>query len=853
MKFLSLSSICCSAIIFCFSLFSAQESAVNTVIPEPTSSPNPSAQENKNETKEVISAPEASATSLASAESSIPLRGSPRKLRDVATIKTDDEKTKAEIPEQETIDFNFENTELEEMVRRYTEKKKLNVVFPQAGLKEKITFRPPHKLSMDEAKRYLYMFLDYAGYSVLPGQNFVVVAKSTNAPRSQLPLYVMGAGSKLNYKDLPETDEIIRAVYYLSTLKVDNDQNNAVAMILKEVLTPYQNTSGTQGPYPDNVFVDTTLNGIVIADKARVIKSALHLLSDLDATEPKYIITTIQLFNASAQSVVTLIKDQLLATSRQSGGFGQDDKQSGGMGTYFSTSIRVVADQRRNLLIIMGKEAPVNRLKDFIRESLDAPLESGKSLFHVYNLKYLDAATFADTLSNVVKASGIGDQASADRTGGTTRFFEGVSIKAETFQAAEAGRGGDMLSSAGGGSVYRGGNRLLIAAQPSDWQQIKKLIDQLDIPQKQVIVEVLIADYTRAREKDLSSHIRSPHAMVPTSGGGAIQTTNDGGGIITSPTSCNITGSPNPCPPPPPASAVQTNIYGDLMRQLSAGASELSGLTGYTAITFADNTGVINDGASKGIWGLITILDQCGKLKILQHPYLISLNNQPATITSQEIRRGNGDISSATGGAVNINVVDIPATLTVSITPRIASLNRLNLDINIDISNYTSSSGFDRNTRKIQTNVNMNGKNQILVLGGLTRFDETDDVTQTPLLSKIPLIGWLFKGKAKTRVETELGVFIKPTVIEPKIREPANKYTDEKIEIGSKNLFNDIESPSDKRDPIIRWFFVPEKTDQAVMKEFLTETGAQQSASEKVDAEKKAQRVAKEVESIKTK
>jgi general secretion pathway protein D len=742
-----------------------------------------------------------------------------RRLRGGDLIQPDIRKTGSDVHEQDSIDFTFDNTELEEMVRRYTEKKKMNVIFPPTGLKEKITFKPPHKLSMDEAKRYLYMFLDYAGYAVLPGQNFVVVAKSKEAQRSQLPLFVLGSGSKLNYKDLADSDEMIRAVYYLTTLKVENTPDNAVMALLKELLTS-----------PDNAFIDTTLNGIIIADKSRVVKAALQLLSDLDATETKYIITTIQLFNASASEVVKIVND-ILKKNQQSGGFGMDDKTSGGSGTYFSTSIRVVADARRNLLVIMGKEAPVNRLKDFIRERIDAPLASGKSIFHVYDLKYLDAATFADTLAAVVKSTGITDQVSADRTGGATRFFEGVSIKAETYQAAEGAKGADVLSGAGGGTVYRGGNRLLIAAQPSDWIQIKKLIDTLDVPQRQVIIEVLIADYTHARDRDISTRIRSPHAMVPLNMGGQVQTANDGNSdMITSPQTCQNTGG-NPCNP-------GTNIVGDLMRIIGPGnTSELTDLAaGYTAVTFADGTGLINDGSSKGVWGLLTMLDQYGKLKILQHPYLISLNNTTATVSSKEIRRGTGDIPSSTGGALNVNIVDVSASLAVSITPRVASLDRVNLDIAIDISNYTSTnpSDYDRNTRNIKTNVNMAGKNQILVLGGLTRFDEEDTITETPLLSKIPLIGWLFRRKAKTRTELELGVFIQPTVIEPKIRETANKFTKGKVEDGAQGLLDD--SPADKRDPIIRWFFTPEKTDNEVIKEFITETGFQEAATEKFDA-----------------
>lgn len=772
------------------------------------------------------------------------------------------------------IDFTFDNANLTEVIERYARKKGLNVILPQQAqaIKQKITFKPPQPLTIEEAEKFLYLFLDYAGYTVVPRDDFSFVIKSKDAPATLLPLYVFDATTQLAPQDLPANDGIIRVIYYLANLKIDDQPNNPVLLLLKEILSS-----------PTNVFIDPLSNAVVITDKSRSIISALELLKELDATGSRHILVTLQLYNASAGYVADLLNSQILAVR---GRPGIVDSKSAGMGTYFSTNIRVVADTRRNTIIIMGKESPVSRLKDFVREYMDAPAESGQSIFHQYDLKYLDAQSFAEVLSSVVRSTGLGDQRTVDRVGGARRFFEGVVIRAETYQAVEspqqmpAGGGGNEFEqgASSGGTVYRGGNRLLVAAQPSDWEQLKKLIDQLDIPQKQVILEVLIVDFQRSTIKAIQSQLRNPLRLDFLPGAG-VQTAHITSNIVPS-VDCGIVAAQAAVAKASAEAAkaatkktaaaaaaealaqaaqtgvasaaaqgnqllnqamsggttaanqvsaavaqvaecpVNTTITGDLLRILSNGGTIIPADAGTFAVS-------VNDTANNGIFDLFTLLDSLGHIKILSHPYLIALDNTNAIVFNSDIRRAPADGSSSQGGAIQVNIDDIQAVLSVSLTPRISSIERLNLEIKVQIEAFTQTVGFTRNSRYVQTNVNMRGANdkqpqgEILVLGGLKQVNKVEQISETPILGRIPILGWLFRGAKQILQENELAIFIKPTIIDPRRRLLMNNYTRRKVLCETVPFEENI--LGNRKDPIVRFFFGDGRAEQTVIEDYMRE------------------------------
>ena len=472
-----------------------------------------------------------------------------------------------------------------------------------------------------------------------------------------------------------------------------------------------------------------------------------------------------------------------------------------------------------------------------------------------------------------------------ERISGARRFFEGVVIRAETYQPVEspqpaqgAAAGSEFNQGSTAGTVYKGGNRLLIAAQPSDWEQLRKLVDKLDVPQLQVILEVLIVDYERDLDKRLNSQVRnlSRFDFLPGAGFQAAHITSN---ILTS-AECMAAA----------ASGASQLLTGDILQKaandfasaagslgnaVKAGAStqaqalsqatqatnslkdSLAGaskaaqnlaqaacpadttITGDLLRFFTDTTGTIipaapgtaavsfNDPAGTGIWGLLSILDNIGHAKVLSHPHLIALNNTNAQVYSSLIRRTQTDGSSSTGGAIQVNIGDIPATLSLSLTPRISSVDRLNLEVVVDVTQFTSDVGFTRNTRKVQTCVNLKGGShrgpgQVLVIGGLTQTQKLQLVTETPILSRIPIIGWFFRGDREIVTETELGIFIRPTIVDPRRRTSMREYTTRKIRGGLRPV--DESFMGNKKDPIVRFFFGLDSAESDIVEDYMRET-----------------------------
>ena len=98
----------------------------------------------------------------------------------------------------------------------------------------------------------------------------------------------------------------------------------------------------------------------------------------------------------------------------------------------------------------------------------------------------------------------------------------------------------------------------------------------------------------------------------------------------------------------------------------------------------------LNDPNGSGIWSVFKILDKYVETKVLSHPFLVTLNNVRAEETLTTIRRATGDQSVGEGAVSTIRQKDFEAKLKVTITPRVSSLERLNLEIAIDIEDFTT-------------------------------------------------------------------------------------------------------------------------------------------------------------------
>lgn len=692
-----------------------------------------------------------------------------------------------------TIDYTDEA--LIDVINAIAAKKQINIVLPikeqlEQLSKCKVTVHLKEKLTLEEAWSFLITLLDFEGYSLIKEADiYEIVKNSKDINREPLPLYI---GTEVD--QLPDTDQRIRYIYYLSNLKLDpnanKDKKNEVYALLDTLLPQIKDAP--------NTYLDANTNSIIFSEKSNSIKSAAKVIQYLDQLEIQEKMEFIKLRYLDAKFVADLFNKEITPPVANTYLTNTPASDAG----YFSQKLKIMADTKNNALIVLGKTQAIERVKDFIFKYLDAPLDEGHTMLHVYQLQYLDAGDFAPILERVVKneskkSTGQSTTAAGAATEGPERFFGEVIVKSDAPDNKTSEE-----------NKYWGGNKLVIACSGEDWKRIKQLIEELDIPQAQVVIEVLIAELTSKQTRQLGSMLRNP-ACFPfprNMNAQSAQLT----GVITDATQAGV--SPAITPP----TTIQADLLGNVLVPASASGSTAGVSLANPSYTQAGTSMLaISDKSTGSVWNILEILDFLTWENIITNPHVIAMNNVQTEILAKQSRFLIDRAANTAGsGATEIVNKWIDAPVVVKVTPRISSANTVNLNLDISIDEFnTPSSQVDtqnptqqtRATRKLQTNANV-ASGDILTLGGLTRHDDSDNVTRTPVLGQLPIIGYLFKNRSKTESETSLTVFICPTIIQPRLRSGISTYTNDYVKI-SKDYIQEGGLFESLRDPITRWFF----------------------------------------------
>lgn len=296
-------------------------------------------------------------------------------------------------------------------------------------------------------------------------------------------------------------------------------------------------------------------------------------------------------------------------------------------------------------------------------------------------------------------------------------------------------------------------NALVITATAEAIDELRQVIQQLDRRRMQVLVEALIVEVNEEVAQDLGVEWR---ALLDFDGGYA------GNSSLTK----NLT------------------------------TPDLPGLGSGLTLGFlkSDETGL-----------LIRALETSGAANVLSKPTIVSLDNEEASILVGEnvpfiTGSSTGSASSTSNPFQTITRQDIGITL--SIKPQI-NLNRsITLEIEQKVESLsdsiTSTADVVTNKREIQTKVLIE-HDQILVLGGLIRDELHENQQGVPVLSRIPLLGRLFRGDATQVRKNNLMVFIHPRILD----------SSEEIDITTKRYIDDIGTKQDYINEKIDTFLIP--------------------------------------------
>jgi len=698
-----------------------------------------------------------------------------------------DTKNKRSSRKKKSFLFQFENKDLVDVINLIAAEKGVNIVLPQKPpIDAKVTFYVPEKMTIDRAWNLLYTVLDVAGYTIKPQGDMFAIIRLPDKPEAliaePMPTFIGTA-----FDDLPDGDVRIRFVHYLANMKVPvpgmGGQKNELEEILKHILPVNTNAK---------FLMDVNANALILVGKADDIKGAMAVINQLDKGGFQEKMEIVKLKHTTASDVSKLFTEQLLKPIVPAGPHMRNDLRKPSE-TYFAPNTRIIDEPRTNSLIVVGRAQAVDRIKDFIETYIDLEPDSGKSILHVYTLLYLDAQKMVPVLERVIgkKDSGGTGQSTAEKAaGGPERFFDEVIIRSDKPEGSQPNSDDKSASK----YQYSGGNKLIIAARNDDWKRIRNLLEQLDKPFPQVFIEVLIADISLDDVRQLGQQARNKNGCLPSQ-------------INIQSAQLNVPIVDTTIPP--------GTIAGDLLEQTSliqngkTVINTLAGLapTGSTVISFNDSDGET--------WSLLQLLRSFGATKVISHPHVVSVNNMPASISTGETRLVVGEASLGTQAA-NIKQDPIKAELKVVITPRISPDKVINLNVDITINSFANTVALGVNTiltREVHTNANVRNKS-ILALGGLIT-NEIDDVeTETPLLSKIPLLGYFFKNRRSEGKKENLTVFISPTIIMPNLRGGIHQHAKDYIGL-AKQYATEGSNFDSLRDPVTRWFFGTETVQAA--------------------------------------
>ena len=677
--------------------------------------------------------------------------------------------------EEEKVELQFEDADLTNFITQIEELFEITFITDEAiqplkqGAKaikgNKITFKTHKPLAKQEVWGLLTTFLEIAGFTIVPQADPSMYRIQTlpTARKAPIPAYI-----GIDPEKLPDNDQVIRYVYFIE---------NSTSEAIKGIVDALKSKDAPMIELKEQ-------KAILLTDKAYNVKTLMKIVKELDKVSTPQAMSIIKLKNADAQYIKELL-DSLMGIDEKNP-YRPFTTRKPSTSLYFPENTRIIAEPRTNSLILLGTKDAIEKIEEFIKKNVDVDLDQPYSPLHTYQLKYADAETMSKIMNDVVQ---FGKDTPVGKAGGV--------------------RGQDKYLRQMAFTPEKETNRLIIRGHYEDYLMAKEIIDKLDEQQPQVAIEILILTVSVFEAKELGVQIRNK-----------MNKTSSLDGLLGK----NISFQTSGLRAGGPAQGIVENKTEGLPGSLRLLGNLLNRVTSATA----GNT-IISLGRDLfDVWGILQILQTATNAQIVSNPFLIATNKTKASVAVGEERRIKTADIITDSGAANPTFDNDLAQLKVDITPQINSDGMIVLDLTVDITEFTTpaiinASAGEKTTKRVVTQTIVADK-EVIALGGLVKNTIKNNLSKTPILADIPIFGWLFKNKSKTRDKENLLILISTRIIKPEDTAAVNRYTQERIKDyhGSMTEMYDV---AEKRDPIHRLFFAQEnKTDKAI-EDFIFERG----------------------------
>ena len=474
---------------------------------------------------------------------------------------------------------------------------------------------------------------------------------------------------------------------------------------------PFTDGNGFNGRFATTVI---KLSQTDAAEAARLIKPVMHSQGQLTANPGGnvLVITDFPENLRKAREIISAldISDSQVETFRLANLPALDAEEALKALAGPKPGYRVVAVPGSNSLIIEGKAAELGKLRSII-SSMDVSNNSPRGAVSVVSLRFANGEDIIELLTTLLP----------------TYFVEGQPAPTVAYD--------------------QGSNTLVISASGETQEAIEQIIRQLDVRRPQVLVEAIIVEISDTAAKELGVEF-----AIAGLNGNAVPLLSSN----FSRAAPDILGL---------AGVIAGANDGFDATEQAAAVSSLVGLEG----GIAGIGGIDNDTLYTAV---INALQTDEDTNILSMPFVTTLDNVPATfLVGQEIPIATGQSLLTGTGTVNpfTTFEREEVGIQLDVLPQISEGDVIRLQIRQEVSSIsgalTSIAGdFVTNKRSIETTVLANNK-EIIVLGGLLEDNEEISLSKVPILGDIPVLGKAFQSKGKSRVKTNLMVFLRPTII----------------------------------------------------------------------------------------
>jgi type II secretory pathway component GspD/PulD (secretin) len=568
------------------------------------------------------------------------------------------------------IRLRFVNTDVSDVLQALTMRTHASIVFP-AQLKKLISLNIS-PTTVDEALRYITAASGLAFRQI--GSNYIIAAPA----------------------DLRQALEPFGESAHLSLITLTPD--NALKLLQSALPFLTVREAGSQ------VLVIGALEDIAQA-------RTLLLEQDKPLADTRQITDVVVLHHASATQVATVLK--IMYPQLRAEATGQSDKPGGTLGLAgLRAEVESAKETLRSLDVTNGVREPVLGyrfydirygsapiLKAFLEKALpDMPVLIGPENYAPI------AAGFHPISSSSVGSSSSGSSSSGSGSGG-------ASGSGGSSSGGASGAGGESGGTAGQAQGTKGdrARTLVLHGTVADMDTAVKLLEQLDVQPRQVMVEVKIIDTSPERAEEL--------------------------GLKWNWSNLNFFEAP---------AGTAISSFDAVARQVHPGS--------LSRMPFS-------------FQAVLSAMITSKEAKLLAHPRIQVIENEEANIFIGDTIRTQ--ISSASANGTTLQVVEFPIGIILLVRPRINADGKITMHVHPVVSTVSSIGAGNlpqTSAREAETTVILQD-GETVVIGGLIRDEMSKVVTEVPFLSKLPIIGQLFRNRSINHRHSDIMVFITPHIV----------------------------------------------------------------------------------------